>query len=113
NKVFKSVWNASLGAWVAVSEFEGSRGKSVRNSVNGQSEASNRPRFLTERFVPALLAASVLFSLRSGVAIAAEPSLPVYDPARVLACFFDRSSGSVIVGDGAVTPDKASLNAVA
>lgn len=27
NKAYKSVWNDSLGAWVAVSEIDGSRGK--------------------------------------------------------------------------------------
>jgi len=113
NKVFKSVWNASLGAWVAVSEFEGLRGKFARSAVNGQGERSNRCGLSAERFVLTLLTASVLFALRSGAAMAAAPSLPVYDPAADLPCFFDRSSHSVICGDGAATPDKASQNAIA
>lgn len=42
NKIYKSLWNVSLGAWVATSEISQARGKRSSSTVAGEKGNGGR-----------------------------------------------------------------------
>ncbi len=44
NKIFRSVYNESIGAWVAVSEVDSTKGKKSGSVVNASAESRGRAR---------------------------------------------------------------------
>ncbi len=76
NKIYKSIWNAALGAWVAVSEIAKSSGKSSGSSVSGgltgalaSSNGQNAASIFSMKRICALIA--LIFALPSSLNAAA------------------------------------------
>lgn len=76
NKSYRSIWNESLGAWVAVSEIENAKGKPAGSSVKAAGGIVARAK-LVLRVIPLML--GVVFGLGSQVTYAADSTVTIPD----------------------------------
>ena len=100
NKVFKTIWNASLGAWVAVSE-----------AASGQKKSSNK---LVKSSVNAVATIVIGVAAQTTIAGWAPTELGTTDPTKLLGDIGPNSiaiGSSIVVGEGKASA--LGMNAIA
>ena len=100
NKVFKTIWNASLGAWVAVSE-----------AASGQKKSSNK---LIKSSMNAVATIVIGVAAQTTIAGWAPTELGTTDPTKLLG---DIGTDSIAIGSSTVVgygkADASGMNAIA
>ena len=91
NHIYKTVWNATLGAWTVAQETAKARGKSSGGNA-GATRGAAHMRF-------AYTAVASVLLLASGQAVALNGTQGGNTTTGAPACFFDTSTNSVVCGN--------------
>ena len=95
NHIYKTVWNATLGAWTVAQETAKARGKSSGGNA-GATRGAAHMRFAYTAVASALL-------LASGQAVAVTGAEGGNTTTGRPACFYDTASQSVLCGDASTS----------